>query len=304
LLDSLLQEKRSRKHTMEQRTMLVFLFATIFMMAVSDDSKLTDALSGKFEKATVNKHELKIAQDVMKGQLMDKWEEKMVHDVTRGIPKENLEEFMEFLGDGLGLEGEQRKQLSGTLKSMKFSREKQSAVLEMGFNIDEMKSVYGYVAMMREEDGTQACAYAFHKLTFKVAQKATKRKFWFIPLGTSYEQVKFDENDITVIKNTFGRHRALELLRQEGVIKAIRYEETMESEETGLQTDNCSDQNRKVDLSNKNQEDKMESEEMGLQIDNCSVPAPNLGGEVVQREDEAGEDKAGGGRGGAEEEID
>jgi len=202
---------------------------------------LKNALSTKFETVIVSKTELKTAEDVMKGQLMDCWEEKMVYDVTRGVPKENLEEFTECLAVSLGLDEEQKAELASRMKVMKFAKSKDSSILEMNFNFDEYKSVYGFVSMVQEEDKTIAIAYAFHKLNFKMAakvvnyvKKTTKtRKFLFWDLSPEvtttneqrYERVKFGENDINAIKNAFGRHKALETLRREGVINAIKYED-------------------------------------------------------------------------------
>jgi len=200
---------------------------------VNVTEQLRNALCEKFDNVIVSQKELKTAQQRMKGQLFDSWEEKIVHDVTRGIPKENLEEFIEMVGDGLALDSEQMKQLVASLKPMKFAKSKESSILEMKFNVDNFRSVYGYVAMLKEEDGTLACSYAFHKLKFKLALKGmvttTEKRFWFIPIGTTeslnYERQKFAEDDINAIKNAFSRHKALEILMKEGIIQKINYGE-------------------------------------------------------------------------------
>ena len=128
---------------------------------------LKSALSEKFETVIVSRSELKTADDAMRGQLMDSWEEKMIYDITRGVPKENLDDFTVCLGDSLGLDEEQRTELHARMKMMKFARSKDSSILEMNFNMDEMRSVYGFVSMVRENDGTIAIAYAFHKLSLR-----------------------------------------------------------------------------------------------------------------------------------------
>ena len=152
---------------------------------------LKSALSEKFETVIVSRSELKTADDAMRGQLMDSWEEKMIYDITRGVPKENLDDFTVCLGDSLGLDEEQRTELHARMKMMKFARSKDSSILEMNFNLDEMRSVYGFVSMVRENDGTIAIAYAFHKLNFKMSEKVVKytttstktRKFLFWELS-------------------------------------------------------------------------------------------------------------------------
>merc|ERR1740137_126664 len=165
----------------------------------------------------------------------------MIYDITRGVPKENLEEFTSCLADSLGLDDEQRVELSARMKMMKFAKSKDSSILEMNFNMDQLRSVYGFVSMVRENDGTIAIAYAFHKLNFKMSEKLVKyttttkkeRKFLFFELkpeittSEAYkrERVQFGEKDINAIKSAFGRHKALETLRKEGIISAIKYED-------------------------------------------------------------------------------
>merc|ERR1719370_941820 len=101
---------------------------------------------------------------------------------------------------------------------MKFAKSRDSNILEMSFNMDEYRSMYGFVSMVREDDGTIAIAYAFHKLSFKMSQKLVKyttttkkpRKFLFwnispkVTTSEAYksERVKFGEKDIDAIKNT------------------------------------------------------------------------------------------------------
>merc|ERR1719370_1461573 len=94
---------------------------------------------------------------------MDSWDEKMVYDVTRGVPKDNLDEFTDSLKESLGLDEQQCRELRAKMKNMAYARSKDSSILEMSFNIDEFKSIYGFVSMVRENDGTIAIAYAFHK---------------------------------------------------------------------------------------------------------------------------------------------
>merc|ERR1719244_848505 len=177
----------------------------------------------------------------MRGQLMDSWDEKMVYDVTRGVPKDNLDEFTDSLAESLGLDEQQCRALRAKMKPMAYAEAKVSQILEMSFNIDKFKSIYGFVSMVRENDGTIAIAYAFHKLTFKMAAKLvketetkkTKKEFLFweitpeVTTSEAYrkEQVKFGEKDIDAIKKAFGRHKALETLKQEGIITAIKYED-------------------------------------------------------------------------------
>merc|ERR1719153_13244 len=140
---------------------------------------------------------------------MDSWDEKMVYDVTRGGPKDNLDEFTDSLVESLGLDEQQCRELQARMKTMAYAKSKVSQILEMSFNIDEFKSIYGFVSMVREDDDTIAIAYAFHKLTFKMAAKLVKetetttktRKFLFWELSPEVtsseayktEHVKFGE---------------------------------------------------------------------------------------------------------------
>merc|ERR1719369_1329069 len=132
----------------------------------------------------------------------------MVHDVTTGISISNLEEFIGMLAEGLDLDKKQTDQLSAKLKQMKFSMLKESSLMEVSFNEDQLQSFYGYVSMVKGSGGTFSCAYAFHKLEFKIAPRQ-----------------KVGHGDINAIRDTFSRYKALDILRKEGVIKQINYKD-------------------------------------------------------------------------------
>lgn len=201
----------------------------------SDELKneLTKALTQKFELVEVSRSNLDTAEKKLQGQLMDFWDEKMVHDVTRGVPKDSLVEYTECMSESLGLDDEQKTALLARMKVMKFAKANDSNVLEMQFNIDEFKSMYGYVSMIQEPDKTIAIAYAVHKLNFKMAAKeqhyiresdsSAYKRNQIVDVFTRTERVKFSEGDINAVKETYGRFKALDTLKKEGVINAIKF---------------------------------------------------------------------------------
>jgi len=193
--------------------------------------KLSNKLDEKFRKVPLSRRELQSAQSLLRGDLVDCWDEKMVHDVTRGVPKANLEEFGEDMSYSLGLVGEQKQAIIGSLRKMKYSTSTESDILELYFELDQFRSVYGYMSSVREPDNTIAIAYAFHKLNFKMAPKTQLyiKKASFTPrydiieFGTRTQAVKFGEKDIDQVKNVYMRFKALDTLHREGIISAITY---------------------------------------------------------------------------------
>merc|ERR1719317_869424 len=121
----------------------------------------------------------------------------MIYDITRGVPKENLDDFTVCLGDSLGLDEEQRTELHARMKMMKFARSKDSSILEMNFNMSEKVVKYTTTS-------TKTRKFLFWELSPEVTTSEAYK----------HERVKFGEKDINAIKSAFGRHKALETLRQ------------------------------------------------------------------------------------------
>ena len=99
---------------------------------------------------------------------------------------------------------------------------------------DEFESEYGYIAMVKnQKKDAFSCVYVFHRLKMKLAKRRVetrtlRRLFGIFPIGEDvsvhYENVKLGTNDIDAIKETYMRHKALQALRDQGIIQEITYD--------------------------------------------------------------------------------
>ena len=134
-----------------------------------------DMLCQKFSTVQISKTEVDKAQRIMQANVSS-WEESMVHDLTSGVDPNCLDEFAELLLESLQLTNENHKiKIKSTIKIMKFAKTKESDVLEVSFNVDKYRSVYGFLAAVKAKDDTITFAYAFHSLTFQA--ELQKEKF-------------------------------------------------------------------------------------------------------------------------------
>jgi len=152
----------------------------------------------------------------------------MEYDLTQGIPLENLAEFIEALKEALDLD----EKVCTMLKTMTFAKDKDKYLYEVNYK-DDFEQKCGYFAMVRDSNSnTISCVYAYHVLKFKLAKKRlttkTEKKLFFIPIG---KEVKIEEhdvilgtNDMEAIKSSYMRYKALEALRNEGIIQSIEFE--------------------------------------------------------------------------------
>ena len=167
-----------------------------------------DMLSQKFSTVEISRAEVDKAKLIMNAKVLD-WEESMLNDLTTGLDPDKLEEFGKLLVESLQLKDERQKiKIMASVKMMKFiSKSRASDVQEVSFKVGKFSSVYGFLAAVKAEDGTITFVYAFHSLTFELA----------------LEDSSLTANDISLIKNSYGKFQALDTLRREGVIKSIKY---------------------------------------------------------------------------------
>jgi hypothetical protein len=183
------------------------------------DINVDAALAEKFTKVRVNKNEVVCAEEAMNQIFLDTWSENMVHDVSTGIPKNRIEEFGNNMMESLGIESPspEGRKLKANLRKINISEGQNSinshAVMEIDFNVDDFKSIYGFICSVEQNDGKVSIAYAFHSLKFKISSNE---------LG---EKVPFGFQQIQAIKTCFSRHKALLTLKDEGVIPKINYYE-------------------------------------------------------------------------------
>ena len=149
----------------------------------------------------------------------------MDYDLTTGIPVEHLDDFVNILKKKFNLDDK----VCMELKTMAHAKSNDKLLFKVKYE-NEFEFKYGYIDMTMDSDNTIRCFYALHNLNFKLADRRietrSKKYFWFIPYGetvdVTHESVSLD---ISLIRDTYMRHRALEALRNEGIIGEITYEE-------------------------------------------------------------------------------
>ena len=90
------------------------------------------------------------------------------------------------------------------------SKDTKSHVEVIQINTGKVSSIYGFIAGVTDKDGTVTVVYAFHKLEFSVRLEGKD---------------SFTAEEVAAIKNHYSKMKALTCLKQEGIIKAISFEE-------------------------------------------------------------------------------
>jgi len=203
--------------------------------------ELRKSLQEKFASVTVSQSALARAEEMFRSQPINSFEEKMIHDITRGVPKDKLGAFGNSLSRVLGLNDEQKEELAARLDIMDYADSSESDVFEFKLDNDQFQSMYGFVSMMQQNNDKVAIAYAVHKVKFSLPQKAVnhkttttkKTKFLFWNLGeVQYHKneiryqstMKISGDDREMLKDVYGRFKALDTLRKEGIISQINFE--------------------------------------------------------------------------------
>ena len=168
-----------------------------------------EVLAKQFSAITVNKAEVKKAESALKKVNVTNYEEGMVHDITTGLEKKDLDRFCNLLVKSLRLTEEKGEELKDNLMMLEFVKSKQAAVDTVKLDLEGYSSVYGFIAGVPEKDGGVTVVYAFYKLVFSLPEG--KVEF-------------FDAAEVDAIKNHYCKNKALMTLKQENVIQSISYE--------------------------------------------------------------------------------
>lgn len=188
----------------------------LFSSKVEDVVNIDNALAEKFAAVKVSKKQVDHAEATMNEIFFDSWKESMVHDVSKGVSKDKIGEFGDNLLECLGLDNEspEARKLKANLRKINITTGANAhAIMEIDFNVDSFKSMYGFICSVDQNNGKVAIAYAFHELTFKISSD---------DMG---QRVGFGVKDIQAIKNTYSKHKALTTLLEEGIIPCINYDE-------------------------------------------------------------------------------
>ena len=186
------------------------------------DTSEAKVLCQKLADVSVSKGKLKEAESVLSTMLVDKFEEKLDHDVTRDVKAGSIDQYAESLVKTLRLPTEEdQEQVLEKLKQMKSTDAdggKDTRMLEVCYGNNTWNSVYGVLVVMKNPRGNYNVAYALHKVRFKIAGHG---KF----LGIGSNKVQITPRDIDAIKTDYCRHKALTTMKEEGIIEQINYTE-------------------------------------------------------------------------------
>ena len=153
----------------------------------------------------------------------------MSYDLTTEIPLAMLDDYLGDLKASLGLDDK----VCSQLRQIQYAGSKDRLIFEVKYK-DKFESEYGYIAMVKnQKKDAFSCVYVFHRLKMKLAKRRVetrtlRRLFGIFPIGEDvsvhYENVKLGTNDIDAIKETYMRHKALQALRDQGIIQEITYD--------------------------------------------------------------------------------
>lgn len=138
----------------------------------------------------------------------------MKHDVTRKVKKKYFDEFTNSLLKSLGLPKDELNHVANKLQALEHDNHNSFKMLEIKYEENTWNSLYGVLAVLRSSDGEfYTIGYATHRLELRIT-------------GTTSDENKLPKmtpKDIRNIENVYCRHKALEALRDEGIIAQINY---------------------------------------------------------------------------------
>ena len=180
---------------------------------------INELLEQHFERVSVKRSELEIADTALARAKFDSFEAKLVHNKMEGVYKTNLEKVGETLMMDLNLteffdpafEKEIGKQVRGLFEFLPLTSERK--VKLEGTPMDgglRFRSIFGLIFGINNDDGTFDIAYAIHQLQFKLA-----------PRGFTLSCNPLEE--LVAIKELYPKHQALLSFKQENIIKEISY---------------------------------------------------------------------------------
>ena len=190
-----------------------------------------------------------------RGNLVNNWKENTMSDTTKGIPMENLAEYIEYLQDMLKIKDKQLvDKLTKEVKKLATECTDKGASMTVKGKNGDMSMMAGF-HIVREQDNSVSISYSVHNIAIEMQDKRMVTENTRGDLQYTNQAVE------SQIAN-------MEKYQQDKVFTSLR--------KMGLQIENfagqrlCNNQNilsiqitgqnRRIDLSKKNQEEKMETE--------------------------------------------
>ena len=212
-------------------------FGSLATSQSAENSSLRQTLLSRLSTINIDREELERAENLVRAVGIQNWEEETVINFLTNIEKENLPEISNIIAANLRLDSEQKAQIDGALKRMRFARSVESQIVEFSFNQSNCKSIYGFLYAEREENGKISLGLAFHTSRFSVGSSHGNHQaddivsligvltgsFGLLPLNpiatvnTGLTGARLEESEVKQVMNSFIRHRALESLKTSGM---------------------------------------------------------------------------------------
>ena len=161
----------------------------------------------KFAAVTVEKKSLDLAVDALKKAKADSFKYSLVHDQLEGVKRENAVPVGNIVCDKLSLEDpEHTKKVKNTFQLFQFSTDQKAKLEELSLDVNEFKSIYGFIIGIEDEEGDLDIGYTIYQLEFELK-----------------DAPEFTVDEMEAIKRHYMKNEALLTLKQENVIKSINY---------------------------------------------------------------------------------
>jgi len=194
--------------------------------AAEGRASMTSNMYNFFSGITINRKDSDEAERLLRGDLVEKWDEKIFNKVTIGIEVDKFEDYLGRMSKRFNITD-----LKEQFLEITYSESTEEKVWKFGFDND-LSSLFGFVSFKKDYRGKIDAVYAIHSLRAKMADKRitttkTKWALWVIPLesetSVEREPVKFGTKDIDKIRNQYFMKRALEAFKDYGLLEEIKY---------------------------------------------------------------------------------
>jgi len=205
-----------------------FVEALVLWSTGDGTGEMLKGMSKFFGKVEIKREEVNEAEKMMRGDLVETWDEQIFHDTSTGIPENKFEEFVNHMMKRLGINYKASVELKGQFMQMKYLDSKKELIWKFGLEYAEFSSLYGFVSFKKDYRGKINAVYAIHSLRAKMADKVTITTnyiLWILPWSTetSVEPLKFGTKDIDKIRSQYFKNRALEAFKENGLLEEIKY---------------------------------------------------------------------------------
>ena len=148
-----------------------------------------------------------------RGNLVNNWKEKVLSDATKGIPMENLPDYIDYLGDALTITDQSLvEKIADTIKELANDCTHKGLTSSISSKTGD-GHMFAMFHCVKEEDGSVSIAYALHNIELEMQKKTLVTEN---PQGTVCSMSVEVESPIKDMEN-YQRNKALDMLKRLGV---------------------------------------------------------------------------------------